>query len=252
VPQHVYRAIKAGVETMTPALTLPRHRHRAGYATIVLAGSFVEAGFAGRFAVEPGDVLLHGRFDCHQNVATSRHGPQILRLPWNDDQREGHFRIDDADLLVRLAEKDLVAAAHELELQLRQAAVRRDPHWSERLAADLAARPGLNLDTWSESAGLAPETLSRGFQRAFGTSPKLFRLEARTRRAWRDVVTTSRPLTVLAHDFGFADLAHLSRSIRAFTGWAPSGWRLPSAAVVDARPLRGTVKSVQARQRGTC
>jgi AraC-like DNA-binding protein len=238
--QHVYRAIRAGVETMAPGLTLPRHRHRAGYATVVLAGSFVEAGFSGRFVAEPGDVLLHGRFDCHQNFATSRRGPQILRLPWREDLREGLFRVDDPDRLARLAEHDPADAAQELERQLRKTAPPRDSHWSERLAADLATDPGLSLDAWAETAGLAPATLSRGFQRTFGTSPKLFRLEARTRRAWFEVVTTSRSLTALAHDFGFADLPHLSRSIRAFTGGTPSGWRRQMAPSCHPQPVPST------------
>ena len=223
--QHVYRAIKTGVETMAPGLTLPRHRHRAGYATVVLAGSFIEASFAGRFVVEAGDVLLHGRFDCHEDIANSRRGPQILRLPWDEDAREGRFRVGDADFLARLAENDPIAAMRELKLQLHTAAAPRDIHWSERLAADLTVDPGLSLDSWSEKAQLAPATVSRGFRRAFGTSPKLFRLETRTRRAWHEIVASSRPLTAIAHEFGFADLAHLSRSVRAFTGNTPSAWR---------------------------
>jgi AraC-like DNA-binding protein len=252
MPRHVYRAIKAGVETMAPALMLPRHRHRAGYATVVLAGSFVEAGFAGRFTVGPGDVLLHGRFDCHQNISTSRRGPQILRLPWNDDSREGCFRIDDADLLARLAERDLDAAVHELETQLRSAAAPFAAHWCSRLASDLMAQPELSLEAWSETEGLAPATLSRGFRRVFGTTPKQFRLEARTRRAWSALVATSRPLTAIAYDFGFADLSHLSRSVHAFTGSPPSGWRQPSSTTDPRRLRASTVKSVQAGRGGTC
>lgn len=102
--QHEYRAVKPGVERTAPGLVLPRHRHRAGYATVVLGGALVEASFAGRFEVQPGDALLHGRFDCHQNVATSRGGRHILRLPWTDDFCEGLYRVDDADGLVRLSE----------------------------------------------------------------------------------------------------------------------------------------------------
>ncbi len=33
------------------------------------------------------------------------------------------------------------------------------------------------------------------------------------------------PLTTLAHDLGFADLAHMSRSVRALTSFPPSAWR---------------------------
>src|SRR5258708_1150768 len=70
----------AGRETF-PRGSAP-HRHLEGYASVVLAGSFVEAGFWGRVNVEPGDVLLHGRFDCHANSTNCSRSVQILRLPW--------------------------------------------------------------------------------------------------------------------------------------------------------------------------
>jgi anti-sigma factor ChrR (cupin superfamily) len=56
-----YRSVRFGVETLQAGLVLPRHRHAAGYATVVLAGSFEEASFAGRFVAEP----------CHE-VSTVR------------------------------------------------------------------------------------------------------------------------------------------------------------------------------------
>jgi hypothetical protein len=58
---------------------------------------------AGRFAVEPGDVLVHGSYDCHANQALTRRGPQLLRLPWFDDELDGHFRVADPDRFARMA-----------------------------------------------------------------------------------------------------------------------------------------------------
>jgi hypothetical protein len=52
-----YRSIRFGVETLDPNLVVPRLRHIAGYATVLLRGTFQEASFAGRFAARPGDVL---------------------------------------------------------------------------------------------------------------------------------------------------------------------------------------------------
>lgn len=72
--------------------------------------------------------------------------------------------------------------------------------------------------------------MSRGFRRHFGTSPKLYRLEARSRRAWQKILRSAQTLTSIAHECGFADLAHLSRSVRALTGASPSTWRASAAA----------------------
>jgi AraC-like DNA-binding protein len=190
----------------------------------VLAGSFTEASFAGRMPAVPGDVLLHGRFDCHMDVGHSRKSLQILRLPWLNDAVEGHFRTQDPEQIVRLAERDPLEAMVLLARDLRPV-LRRERHWTEELAADLTHDSMLPLRTWAARRGIPPHALSRGFQREFGVSAKLFRLEARARRAWRTVLSSDHSLTCIAHDTGFADLAHMSRSIRAFTGLAPTVWR---------------------------
>src|SRR6185436_11613409 len=157
---HHYRSVVAGVEQLPRGVDMPRHRHTAGYATVVLAGSFIEASFAGRFAVEPGDVLVHAAYDCHANRALTRRGPQLLRLPWFDDHIEGHFRVADPDRHARIAERDPLAAT----ASLRRALETRKPRamdWAERLAADLIGNPSLCLSAWAERESLAPETLSR-------------------------------------------------------------------------------------------
>jgi AraC-like DNA-binding protein len=218
-----YRAIRFGVETLPSGLALPRHRHTIGYATVVLAGSFAEASFAGRFVAAPGDVLLHCAFDCHANQPLTRRGAQIVRLPW-DDQLEGQFRVRDPDALARLSERDVLEAVMMLRGDLIQVPTQQ-LHWADRLARALRVEPDIKFEAWAESERLTPETISRGFRRAFGVTPKLFRIESRARRALTLALRTSAPLTHIAHETGFADLPHLSRTIGALTGASPSYWR---------------------------
>jgi len=222
-PDH--REMPACIDEFAADAVLPRHHHREGYASIILAGRFTEASFCGLSPVQPGDVLLHGRFDrhCDHGVGGTRR-IEILWLPWTNDQLEGHFRIDDPDVLARVAETDLRAAVAMLARGIRPVEAAQ-AHWSHALAKELVSETSTSLREWSDRAGVRPEALSRGFRRHFGVSPKLYRLEARSRRAWRKVVRSSEPLTSIAYDCGFADLAHLSRSIRALTGAPPSAWR---------------------------
>ena len=223
-PNRRFRNIRFGVETMRSGLVLPRHRHAEGYATIVLAGSFEEASFAGRSIAAPGDVLLHGAFDCHANWITSRCSLKILRLPWHNNLLEGRFRVRDPDALARLVERDPMEAMDQLRASLVEIGT-SEIHWTERLACALRVQTFTCLETWAGSERLAPETVSRGFRRAFGVTPKLFRIESRARRAWNHLLHSSSPLTEIAHQMGFADHAHLSRTVVALTGAPPSYWR---------------------------
>jgi AraC-like DNA-binding protein len=222
--KHTYRSGQVGLETFTRGSAPPRHRHREGYASVVLAGSFVEAGFGGRLQVVPGDVLLHGRFDCHANSSACTGAVQILRLPWMDDRVEGHFCTGDPDLLARLAERDPRESMIALSENLQSVQTPLQ-HWTGSLAGALQSTPSLSLRHWASEAGMRPEALSRGFHREFGVSPKQFRLEVRARRAWLEILRSPRTLTTIAQDFGFSDLAHLSRSVRSLTGYPPSAWR---------------------------
>jgi AraC-like DNA-binding protein len=74
-------------------------------------------------------------------------------------------------------------------------------------------------------AGLAPETISRGFGRVFGTTAASFRAEARARRAFEQIVRTNAPLVDIAANSGFADQAHMTRAVRALTGAPANSWR---------------------------
>lgn len=224
--KHVYRPSQsAGVETFPGYTVLPRHRHVEGYATVVLSGSFIESGFSGRVKLEPGDVLLHARFDCHTDSSNSSRPVELLRLPWLNDQLEGHFRVPDPDALARLAERDPRESMAALAENLQRVDSCSQQHWTHALASALQHTPSLSLRGWAGERGMRPEALSRGFQREFGVSPKQFRLEARARRAWHEILVSPRSLTTLAHEFGFSDLAHFSRSVRALTGYPPSAWR---------------------------
>lgn len=219
-----YRDVRWGVERLPPSFALPRHPHREAYANLVLDGNFIEASFAGRFSVGPGEVLLHGAFDCHANYGASLRGVTILRLPWSAVGAEGRFRVANPDDIVRLCERDPHLAAERLALALSPVPTDSED-WPALLARDIAADGSLSLAQWAEIHDVAPETVSRGFQRAFGVTPRLFRLETRTRRAWKSIVSSPSSLTRIAHDFHFADLAHLSRSVSALTGAPPSAWK---------------------------
>ena len=205
---------------------LPRHRHGAPYAAIVLQGCYEEAGDQGRRRLEPGDVVLHGAFSAHGNRVGMRE-VQLLNLPLacND---EAFARVRDPDALARLAELDAPAAAQALQAEL-QPLPPTLLDWPDLLARDLLQQPELSLAAWARQQGLAAETLSRGFLRVFGLTPRRLRFEMRTRRALHALLAGPEALCEVALDAGFADQSHLTHAVVALTGRAPGHWRLASS-----------------------
>lgn len=207
-----------------PFERMARHRHRQAYVALVLAGSYVEAGDCGRFRVEAGRAVIHGPYESHQDEFFGS-GAKVLNLPVlgvGSDAPLGH--VDDADAIARLAERDIDEAAELLRKTFRPSTDRLND-WPDLLAASLAAEPSLNLKDWAEALRITPQSLSRGFRRAYGVSPKRYRLEQRALRALRRLPGWQGSIAGLAAEIGFADQAHLTRALVAITGQAPNRLR---------------------------
>jgi AraC-like DNA-binding protein len=220
-----FASVRLGFERRPPWETIPRHRHRHAYLSLVLSGSYEETGDRGRLRVEPGDMLLHGAFDSHLNRFPAA-GARILNLTVPDgiEPETGLARPADADKAVRLAECDPAAAARLL-LDGASAKPPRILDWPDLLARALTLDPALGIGDWARRQGLAEATVSRGFRQVYGISPSAFRAEVRARAAWRRITGYGRQLADLAFELGFADQAHMSRAVRAVTGLPPSAWR---------------------------
>lgn len=204
---------------------IERHRHARPYATVVLSGRYEEAGDAGRFKVEPGDVLLHRPFSAHLDrisgeVATVLDLPLPLEVPfW-----PAKGRIADPDELVRLSQTDRRSAV-EYTLKEFRAVCDDGEDIPDLLAKALAGVEAPAIGGWAEAAGRTREHVSRAFSAVYGVSPARYRSEARARNAWQMIVAGNASLAAVAADAGFADQAHMARAIRSFTGTTPTAWR---------------------------
>ncbi|WP_296597970.1 helix-turn-helix transcriptional regulator [Phenylobacterium sp.] len=201
---------------------LPRHRHAEGYVALVIAGGYEEAGDAGRRRVGAGDVVVHRAFEAHLN-RTPPAGAQVLNLPLPTVRLGAFGQVDDLDALVATAAHDPRAASEALAAAFR-AVGPGGADWPDLLAAALARGDARPLGEWAADFGLSAEHLSRGFGRVFGVSPQRFRLESRV-RAVLPGLADEASLADLAVAYGFADQAHMTRSIRAITGRPPGAWR---------------------------
>ena len=203
---------------------LPRHRHREAYAAVVLAGGYVEAGDQGRMRVAAGHVLLHRAYEAHKNEF-ARAGAVVLNLQLPAADLPTLACCRDVDLLARLAARDPREASAALTDTLTPATAQLSD-WPDLLARQLRSDPHLEIGRWAAQHRLAPQSVSRGFRAAYGISPQRFRLEARARRALLRLATWSGTLAGLAAEYGFADHAHLSRTLVSMTGIPPAAMRL--------------------------
>lgn len=221
------KQIRYGRERLEPGHCLPRHRHLAAYAIVMLRGTFDQAGYAGRFRFVTGELLVQPTLDCHVNRMARTSGATILRLPWHDaDDLGGVYPLDDVDAIARAAERDVHQAAAVAREQCRRSRARSTPgDLPDLLATDLAASKVTSLRSWAERTGVARETASRAFSSAFGVSARRFRAELQAREAWLRIVRTTDPLVDIAVSTGFADQPHMTRSVGRLTGASPVSWR---------------------------
>jgi AraC-like DNA-binding protein len=107
----------------------------------------------------------------------------------------------------------------------------------DAIAADHPAARG--LFPLAELLGVSPYRLSRGFSRELGMSLTHYRNRARVSRALERLAAGEPSLGILAADLGFADQAHLTRTMRSYAGHTPSAVRrlLQGTGMADvARP----------------
>jgi AraC-like DNA-binding protein len=222
------KTIVHGCEDLAPGHHLGRHRHLHPYAIVVIRGRFDQVGYAGRVRVASGDLLIQPTLDAHANRMPPGRGATILRLPWSDvDDLGGVFALPDLDAVVHAAERDLREAARVARAQWSACPVARPvaSDLPDQLAAELAHDRVASLAGWAQRRGVARETASRAFSTAFGVSARQFRAELRARAAWLGIVRSRDSLARIAATTGFADQAHMTRSVRALTGGSPAAWR---------------------------
>ena len=100
---------------------------------------------------------------------------------------------------------------------------------AERLAGQareiLLAEPSLGVIELARRVSCSPHYLSRVFSRVTGSGISAYRNRLRVSRALERIGQGERDLATLAHELGFADHAHLTRTVRVTTGHTPSTCR---------------------------
>lgn len=120
-----------------------------------------------------------------------------------------------------------------------QAAVPPAAQLMVRAAAMLRNRPAHRIDALAASLGLPAPVFSRRFRAFHRVSAQQYRKHVRLAAATRALGRGSSILCA-AHEAGFADSAHLSRTFRAQYGVSPSAWARAVAAEAPVRQMRSS------------
>lgn len=148
----------------------------------------------------------------------------------------GGDREDTAEPLVGLI-ADLVAAGdprRPLSGRPSTVGARRRLVDDARLA--LQERPTIGLVELARTIGSSPHHLSRLFGTATGMSVTAYRRRLRVQQALDRLAQGERDLAALASELGFADHAHLTRTVRSATGDTPAQLRRTLARAQGTGP----------------
>lgn len=85
--------------------------------------------------------------------------------------------------------------------------------------------PAIGLIELARRVAVSPHHLSRVFKEITGSSVSHYRNRLRISRAFDRIAQGDSDLARLAYELGFSDHAHLTRTIRTFTGRTPTGLR---------------------------
>lgn len=129
--------------------------------------------------------------------------------------------LDVAEGLVRLP----AAAASRASNRRLPGGANRAVVAAARAAVLADTRESAGLVPLAQSLGVSPFRLSRAFSREVGSSLTRFRNQVRVGRAVERLEAGEADLAWLAAELGFADQAHLTRTVREHMGHTPTALR---------------------------
>jgi AraC family transcriptional regulator len=240
--------------TYTGGLTIAAHAHPTTLVVLMLDGSMTE--FRGRAGLlcPVGTLLVHPREEPHSHVWNESGGRQfIMQLGTDWMQRMKTLGVTEPNSPVDLRQTRANAIAGELYAEFRQAddasrlgiegyalamlgeltrarmRVERSarPPWLRRAADLLHASAGASVEMADIAAevNVSPVHLARSFKEHFGSTMSEYLRRLRVERAREQLLSSSKPLSQIAVEAGFADQAHFTRTFKQLVGATPGAYR---------------------------
>jgi len=245
------QARRAGAVTLTltdyaSATVVPSHAHAHPYFCYVSDGGFEECGGGGSYVATRGMLVFHPAAETHSdefglgggkcfNIEVGAdvelaHKPGVVRgapVRYAAELYREMRAWDAASALVVEALTAALIARVDFDARRTVAPPRRSradlARTADRLREDPCNPPPLAL--LAGEAGLTPISFGRAFRREYGCGVGAFLRAERVELAKRALAESSRTVSTIAAELGFADQAHLTRVFRDATGWTPAAFR---------------------------
>lgn len=234
-----------------PGDVLPPHSHEQPYLFVMIAGALRECASGRDYDCTRGWLVFNRAGEPHRDLVheSGAEGLNIgLPADWLPASCRGpescepfvyrfagpaltavgalQFAMQARDCLRTLGVEEAVTGL--LDSLCRPSVSRgRAPRWLDRAEMAVRAhyRDGLSLGTVAGAAGVHPAHLCREFRRAFGCTLTQYAARLRGDDAVARLFGTTDSLATVAAKTGFADQAHLTRTIRRLFGTTPARLR---------------------------
>lgn len=208
------------------------HRHIQAQRSLLLAGSYVEDSEAGRREVQCRTLSIKPAGFEHEDEF-GRAGALILSVVHEaDDGGVRDYNLSSWPKFLppramtieeRFGQASSVSPCQDTKLSLRRPSLA--PPWLTEARQHLLDHPQVAITALARTLRKHPVHLARQFRTTFGETPSEVRQHDRTARAIDQIVRSSRTLSDIAFDVGFSDQAHMTRALKAMTGWTPADLR---------------------------
>ncbi|HEX8450919.1 MAG TPA: AraC family transcriptional regulator [Longimicrobium sp.] len=230
------------------------HAHGHAYLCFPLRGGFAESSGTSERVCRPGSVIFRPAGERHATRFGAQGARCLIvemddrwmdgvaargavpgsrsaevrggRTRWLAHQLDEELRACDAASVLAL-EGLVLTALGEVSRAADAPPGARAPLWLqgvlERVRAEAGAPPALSL--LARDAGVHPVHLAREFRRHVGCTVGEYLRRARIERACAALASSARTISSIAHEAGFADHSHFTRTFRRHTGTTPLAYR---------------------------
>ena len=218
------------------------HYHETSYVTFILQGGSLAKVKSDEFECFPGTLTFYHAGEPHQCLHKAEHTRCI-----NFEVEERFYRenaITESLLKESIKKNPNVKFAM---LKIYQELIAKDefsecsiemlllsliesddlldnrPVWTHRIYELLNDKwnEAVTLDDLAQIAGVHPITVSKSFSKYFSCTFGEYRRHLKIEKSLRMIKTSNSPLTDIAHECGFYDQSHFTRTFKKLTGFLP-------------------------------